>query len=213
MIADPPHQSIQFLKPMWKVGGSQCAWVQRKWCTKLQWICSNSIRCSLLQRELLVPVEIAEVARARVIFWIPWVKHQGLHDFRPSHQLKWLPVSLQETDYLQQQQQKNSRVNVLICTSISRKDPPTDFILGLEVELWWMHKDATASVYTISSGSYSLPREGSTSSWMLFASSSGFAFIDDQQFVNSRVSEACSYDVHLFIFFSFSPATGWSKFS
>jgi len=49
-----------------------------------------------------------------------------------------------------------------------------------------MHKDATARVYTISSGSYSLPREGSTSSLMLLASSSGFAFSDDEQCVNSR---------------------------
>ena len=64
-----------------------------------------------------------------------------------------------------------------------------------------MHKDATARVYTISSGSYSLPREGSTSSLMLFASSSGFAFTDDQQFVNSRVSEACNYAAHLLFSF------------
>jgi hypothetical protein len=46
-----------------------------------------------------------------------------------------------------------------------------------------------------------LPREGSTSSLMLFASSSGFAFTDDQQFVNSRVSEACNYAAHLLFSF------------
>lgn len=70
----------------------------------------------------------------------------------------------------------------------------TDFMLGRELELWWMHMDATARMWAISSGSYPTSREGSTSSFMLFESSNGFAYAHDkQQPVNSRASDVCDY--------------------
>jgi hypothetical protein len=130
----------------------------------------------LLQGKLFVLVQIIEVTCASVIFWITGVKHRGLRGFRLPHQFKWFSVSLQETDHLQP---THHFINLQcpFCTWSNRDAKSlTDLMLGRKFELWWMHIDATARVSAISSGSYPASREGSTSPFMLFDSSSGFAF-------------------------------------
>lgn len=136
-----------------------------------------SFGSSLLQSKLLVPVQVPEVPGAGVvIIHFATVKQLRFRNFLLgffSDELDRSLFAFQKPHHLHEDHTWWFDDDVGASEACGLK--LTWFMVGLEVERWWMQTEATCSARANSLLSYTSRREASTSPSTLFASSNGFA--------------------------------------